>query len=128
MLFARFAAIYGARWTAVYSTEDFIKLAISEWHEVIDRMSDEQVNAGLSWAKNEWEMPPSLPQFLLAGLGLHDHVIREHGMLLLPSWDRSHMTTRELDAFFKRHRHEIIRQLVEARLRPAIENTKGLLQ
>ena len=127
-LFARFAAIYGARWTAVYSTEDFINLAVYEWHEVIDRMSDEQVNAGLSWAKNEWEMPPSLSQFMLAGLGLHDHVIREIILSKLPTFDRSRLTYRELDSYVKKHRSHLLRELVEQRLRPAIENTRGLLQ
>ncbi|MGH8646642.1 MAG: hypothetical protein ACREX4_20165 [Gammaproteobacteria bacterium] len=101
-LLARLEAIYGSRWTACYNSREAVELAIAEWSEVVERMSDAQLATAVSWAKMASPWPPSIAEFLHAGLGIDGDEAHEMAERLLLSWDRQHMTQREMDKAIER--------------------------
>jgi hypothetical protein len=114
ILFARFCAIYGHRWKSVFSDPIFVHAAKLEWSPVIDRMKDEDMEAGITLCKVIYDWPPSIAEFTKAALGIDEDAIktacfpRGTGML----------TYKQVDKKLAQERVRILYQLIEERLLP----------
>jgi hypothetical protein len=126
-LFARMQAIYGGRWLTCYGTPQAIDLAIAEWAEVVERMGDAQLRTAITWAKTMCPWPPSIAEFLHAGLGIDEDAIKTRCLSFLSYWDRTHMTKWEIDNAVRFLRHKALEDLVSHRLLPAIEEKSNAL-
>jgi hypothetical protein len=113
-LFARFQAIYGGRWSACYETPEATDMAIAEWSEVIERMSDEELQAAMRWAKTLCVWPPALSEFMQAGLGVDEGTVRSRAIQVMRK-EMAIDTYREREAAIKAGRERAMRELIAER-------------
>lgn len=64
-VFARFIAIWGHRWSSVYSTPELARLAQSEWLNSLSGFSVSHINRAIQKLINSGaDFPPTLPEFV----------------------------------------------------------------
>jgi hypothetical protein len=115
-LFTRLRAIYGSRWSSCYASPEAVELAIAEWADLVERMTDQQLQSGIEWAKACSPWPPSLAEFVHAGLGIDDVEIRERAIRLCLRKRLAEATYRDIERAERDGRMSAIRELVAERL------------
>ena len=63
-LFLRLAAMYGHIWRSLYKSDAFLAFTKSEWLDGLIRFEDKDIEKTLMTCLNNWELPPTLPQFV----------------------------------------------------------------
>ena len=63
-LFLRLAAMYGHIWRSLYKSDAFLAFTKSEWLDGLIRFEDKVIEKTLMTCLNNWELPPTLPQFV----------------------------------------------------------------
>ena len=63
-LFLRLAAIYGHVWKSLYKSDEFLTFTKNEWLDGLKEYEDSTIDKALLNCRNQWEYPPSLPQFI----------------------------------------------------------------
>ena len=79
-------------------------------------MTDQQLQTGIAWAKTASSWPPSLAEFVHAGLGMDDAAIRERAIKLCLRRRRAEATYREIERAEREGRMLAVRELVAERL------------
>jgi hypothetical protein len=67
-LFRKFTVIWGQKWAKSFEEDRVLRSAYKEWEVVFDRLSDEQILKAIDKCKLLYEFPPSISEFLCAGL------------------------------------------------------------
>ena len=137
MLFARMGAAYGHRWSQSYGDPDAAKLGMRVWGDELADLSDSHLDRGWTACMRSTDgWPPTLPEFRQLCLGLgsdgdaiahalrmdRDHVIARHLIESVTSWDRNHLSGKDLEQRY-RQGLDAARQAAErdAITRPALE-------
>ena len=63
-LFLRLAAMYGHIWRSLYKSDGFLAFTKTEWLDGLARFEDKVIEKALMTCLNNWELPPTLPQFV----------------------------------------------------------------
>lgn len=64
-LFLRMAVIYGHIWKSFFREKQFLDFAKKEWSTALREFSDEVIFQAVTLCRQRFEMPPTLPQFIL---------------------------------------------------------------
>jgi len=73
LLFAKFRAIWGQRWTAQFQTAESLDLSRAEWADAISALSAEELRRGIITCRDTYAWPPSIAEFLTAARQGHEH-------------------------------------------------------
>ena len=63
-LFLKMAAMYGHVWRSLYKSDAFLAFTKTEWSKGLMRFDDKTVDKALLSCLSNWELPPTLPQFV----------------------------------------------------------------
>jgi len=64
-LFVRLGVTYGHIWWSQFPSDDFLNAAKKEWAITLGKFSNERLGKALKAAKDKYDLPPSLPQFVM---------------------------------------------------------------
>jgi len=73
LLFAKFKAIWGQRWTTQFQTAESLDLTRAEWADAIGTLSAEELRRGITTCRDSLQWPPSIAEFLAAAHQGHEH-------------------------------------------------------
>jgi len=73
LLFAKFKAIWGQRWTSQFPTAESLDLSRAEWTDAISALSAEELRRGIITCRDTHAWPPSIAEFLTAARQGHEH-------------------------------------------------------
>lgn len=63
-LFVRFSVIWGNKWTAQVSDDDYFQVAVEEWGTALYGIEGDSIASALDQCKMTLEWPPSIAQFI----------------------------------------------------------------
>jgi hypothetical protein len=68
-IFKKMQSIYLTKWTSQFHTEYDIRATKQEWAEGLQGMTGEEIKKALKKCREEFNWPPSIAEFRLAGIG-----------------------------------------------------------
>lgn len=75
-LFLRLAAMYGHVWRSLYKSDAFLAFTKTEWLYGLMQFEDNILDKTLMTCLNNWEFPPTLPQFV-ESCRAHSKLVRD---------------------------------------------------
>lgn len=67
------STIWLNKWTNQFiGKENIILIALKEWSEIVEKLSDDQIEKALDICKRIYDYPPSISEFLKAALDIPD--------------------------------------------------------
>lgn len=64
VLFSEFAVFYGHIWKSQFKDDKFLNFAKEKWQKRLDEFDESVLEKAMTECLNQYEMPPTLPQFL----------------------------------------------------------------